>query len=394
MEYNFLDILFLPVIFFIGITASVNDIKFGKIKNKWILFGFIYAITVYMILILWNDISMPFSFISERVWGDDLIYDVSFSTDFLWKLGLNSFLSILFGFFLWRANMVAAGDVKLFFVFSLLLPTKYYWKSYLPIFPSFALLVNIFVIILIFIFFRSLYYLFLEIKNSGCKRTLKNLFFSGKNAVDVKGLIGFASIFLLFFWLRYFLKSYFEIDMGQYLYLFFILIIISGKRIMKILLRNNNLLLFIIIFLNLLINITGFFIDHNIALQNIIGAMKMMFIFMIFMGLLAKFINYYLNRTGVKKINIENLRPRMMINSMDMKKINEDNDFVEKYGRILSGGIKRKQVRPIIIWAKEHSLKRIEIYKKFPLAPWIFAGVISIIIFKESFVNIFLDFIK
>jgi len=73
----------------------------------------------------------------------------------------------------------SAGDAKLFFVFSLLIPISYYSKSYLPVFPSFALLVNIFIPILLFLIFASCFYL-LRLKAYRFK-TLKLLVAGEKN---------------------------------------------------------------------------------------------------------------------------------------------------------------------------------------------------------------------
>ena len=120
----------------------------------------------------------------------------------------------------------------------------------------------------------------------------------------------------------------------------------------------------------------------------------MMVVFLLVMSLSAKFLNYYVRETGVFRIEVDNLLPGMMINSVNTKQLNDDQKFVKDYGRIISGGISKNQVGAIICWAKTRGMKTIEIYKKFPLAPWIFAGVISIILFKQSFINIVLDFVR
>src|SRR3989339_703616 len=209
MEFNFLDIFILPIIFLIGIVASIEDIRTGKIRNKWIIFGLVYGIIIYTMLFFWNELTLPISFV--------------------------------FGFLLWREGVVAAGDVKLFFVFSFLLPTKYYWKSYLPLFPSFALLVNIFVIILVFILCRSLFCFFLKFKNDRRAvflQSQKRRSFSIKK--QVVQTIGMLSIFLLFFWIKHWINSYLGLDIGKYQYLFLVLMIMFSRKITKALFKNNN----------------------------------------------------------------------------------------------------------------------------------------------------------
>src|SRR3989339_395355 len=119
MEFNFLDIFILPIIFLIGIVASIEDIRTGKIRNKWIIFGLVYGIIIYTMLFFWNELTLPISFVWERIFNLNPVAMINIKEGFLWKLGLNSSLSLLFGFLLWREGVVAAGDVKLYFVFFL-----------------------------------------------------------------------------------------------------------------------------------------------------------------------------------------------------------------------------------------------------------------------------------
>ena len=41
--------LFLPAILFLGATTSYEDIKHGKIRNKWIISAIVYAAIVYIL---------------------------------------------------------------------------------------------------------------------------------------------------------------------------------------------------------------------------------------------------------------------------------------------------------------------------------------------------------
>ena len=43
-------LIFLPMILFLGIITSYEDIKYGKIRNKWIIPAVIYAIVVNFLL--------------------------------------------------------------------------------------------------------------------------------------------------------------------------------------------------------------------------------------------------------------------------------------------------------------------------------------------------------
>ena len=141
-----LTYLLLPVFFFIGLVTAYEDIRRGKIRNKWIVLGAIWALSIYFFFLIWNF----FQFGGP-------IGEISIS--FLWKSFLNGFTALCVAYLIWRFEGWSAGDAKLFFVFSLLIPISYYSKSYLPVFPSFALLVNIFIPILLFLIFASCFYL-------------------------------------------------------------------------------------------------------------------------------------------------------------------------------------------------------------------------------------------
>ena len=61
MDFNIIDTYMLPALFLVGIATSVEDIKLGKVRNKWILIGLIYGLTVVIGLALWSLIANPAS---------------------------------------------------------------------------------------------------------------------------------------------------------------------------------------------------------------------------------------------------------------------------------------------------------------------------------------------
>lgn len=122
----------ISVALLIGALTTYEDIKFGKIRNRWILIGLVIGIGTQLGLI-----------------------GSIFSGDYILKVYLNAGVALLLGYLIWRFNGWSAGDAKLFFVFSLLLPLKFYGRSFLPVFPSLVILINTFVPLLLFIFCRS-----------------------------------------------------------------------------------------------------------------------------------------------------------------------------------------------------------------------------------------------
>lgn len=145
MFYMYYNYFFLALIFFLGFFIVKDDIKFRKIRNKYILLGFIAGVFLYFA-----------GFIAGIT-----------AVDYLLKVAVNSLIALAVGFFIWRLNFWPAGDAKLFFLLSFLLPLKYYYNSYLPYFPSFVLLFNSFICAL---------FVILPVLVSGVLKELKRTF--------------------------------------------------------------------------------------------------------------------------------------------------------------------------------------------------------------------------
>lgn len=121
---------FLPIIIFLGVITSYEDIKFGKIRNKWIVLGVVYAAVIHFFLYFLNA---P--------------YNLGLTT--LKHLLISGFFALVAGFLIWFLGLWTAGDAKLLFAYTLLIPNT---NSL-----SFAdVLINSFIPVGIFLFFASL----------------------------------------------------------------------------------------------------------------------------------------------------------------------------------------------------------------------------------------------
>jgi Flp pilus assembly protein protease CpaA len=162
-----LNYLLLPVIFLIGAITSYEDFRYGKIRNKWIVLGLAWGILIYALFLCWG-ILIPFI---QKIYQVPLI---SILPSYILKVFINSFLSLCVGFSLWYFDLWSAGDAKLFAVFSLLLPLDSYWRTYLPYFPSFVLLVNIFVSATLFMVVCDFFIFFRKASSLSFNFNLKN----------------------------------------------------------------------------------------------------------------------------------------------------------------------------------------------------------------------------
>ena len=139
----FSDYLLLIPIFIIGLITSFEDFRYGKIKNKWIKIGFLWGLTIFTLYIFWN---LFFLLLQHFKMTPSSVFLLRVS--YLGEVFLNTGIALIVGFLMWRWNTWSAGDVKLFVLFSFLLPLKFYSNTYLSYFPSFAFLINIFVVAL------------------------------------------------------------------------------------------------------------------------------------------------------------------------------------------------------------------------------------------------------
>ena len=369
MQLEIIDKLFLPMLFFIGFVTSWEDFHFGKIRNKWIILGIIFSVAVLVGLAVYNLITGSFYIIP---W------------DYFWKVPLNSFFALLVGFFLWKYGMMAAGDAKLFFVFSLLLPLKYYWKSYLSYFPSFVLLVNIFLPVLFFIFIKAVFYVIKSfskfIKNKPFIKIDKLI---NKLKKEIFKTIKLFTVFIVIFILIKNLWNFISHWLAAYLpnqgFLFLIFILLYGP--LSSFLKKNKII-FTLTFLVFIVYLAGGLIyAPQVILVSLVETLKILIFFFGLLWFLRVLLDYYLNNAGVKKIKIAELRPGMNLVIDDQK------NKKPKLGNIFGGGLTYSQVMSVKVWAAKKNIKEIEIYQRFPFAYWMFLGVIITIILKGSLIT-------
>jgi Flp pilus assembly protein protease CpaA len=114
-----LMIYFLPTIILLGIITSYEDIKDGKIRNKYIIAATLIALAIQAMLFYAGII--------------DLRY-----VGLAWTY---AFFTAIIGFFIWQLGWWSPADAKLLFAFVLLTPPTAYLLTTTP-FPPVDLLIN------------------------------------------------------------------------------------------------------------------------------------------------------------------------------------------------------------------------------------------------------------
>ena len=395
-----ISILFLPLLFFIGLITSWEDFHYGKVRNKWIILGLIYGVAVLIGLFFWNFIAEPVSHFYyaniKHLATDDPWPIFTVQASYFGQVILNSFLALLLGFLLWKYGLLAAGDAKLFFIFSLLLPLKYYWKSYLFYFPSFALFINIFLPVLFYIFLKAVWHILKTLKQLIKKKAFikryKMLSFSlvmEKSGQLAKILLSFIGVFLLVNRLRNFVAPWITPYLPSEGFLLLVLILVY-RRFISLLRKSKKLFIFIVLFLVIYLSY-GMAYNQQETIKELLMVSKMMVVFLLGFSLLRILFDYYIKNSALRKIKLDELRPGMSLVMYDDKKKSKIKK--PKLGTIFGGGLSQKQVRSVKKWARENKIEQVEIYQRFPFASWMFLGVIITIILKGSLIML-IPFLK
>jgi len=129
MNIAMFDSFLLLTILLTSIFVVREDIKTKRIPNKFILSAASLGLFFYVIALAAGTVNF--------------IYFLEVMT--------NAFISFIVSFGIWKLGLWPAGDAKLVITFSFLMPLRYYAQTYLHPFPSFAFLINIFVVYLIFL---------------------------------------------------------------------------------------------------------------------------------------------------------------------------------------------------------------------------------------------------
>jgi len=363
----------------------------GKIRNKWIVLGLGYGLAVIFLFFVWGLIAQSvaefyYSSVKHLPSGSPApIFTVQ--AIYLKTVLINFLIAVIVGFLMWYFSAWSAGDAKLFLVFALLLPLEYYHKTFLPFFPSFVLLVNIFMPIFIFLSIKALFFCGrLLIKKIKEKNILTSIKQSIKGNIVDSGqlLIIFFTIFLSVQLFQRMVNFSFLDNTNKQLIMLAIMFLISAPLTKT--LKNKKIFLGFVIFLICALTV-GFVFYKVILIEMLWRVLYMVFLFLILIGLLRKILDFYIKERGVKEIRIEDLKPSSQISQeflLDIKK-----ELPETHKAIQSGGYLHSGIIDLI---KDFCFKQkrvtISVYKSFPFAIWMFAGLILTIILKGSFLSL------
>jgi len=300
---------------------------------------------------------------------------------------LNGFITLILGYLLWHFRLWTAADAKLFTLYALLIPLEFYSKSYFPYFPSFLLLINVFIPLLLILMIKAFIF--------GSKELLKTLkdFKKLPDRETLKkikvGMISGAKVYIVFifiFVVLQLLRDKMFIIFDKIIpdpFLIFLLLFFAYRLIFSFSSKQKLLSLFLAIagggyaFYLLLSGQTG-------VLLNIL---KFAFVFMVLVGFVRKLLDLYIEKKETSKVRVQELKEGMFLSLQSLNK-----EIAEKLNPLRPEGITKEQIELIKNSFAEEKDKELMIYKTFPFAPLMFLGAAITLITRDSILIIILNF--
>ena len=339
-------IFFLPGILLFGAITSYEDWKFGKIRNKWVLAGLIYAFAMLCIvisLLILSSQPINFGYISDYF--------------------INLIISFLLSYALWYSKMWSAGDAKLFTMYAALLPLTVYSRGYIKYFPSFTLLVNTFVPLAIIL--AGIAVLKTDWKTK--KDAFKKIF---NKKMILKLIISFFGIYST---IKIIIINTFGINLEPIGIILLMMIIYSslGYISKRIGLDKSNMIYYILAILIIILVIFGS--NRIFSLETLPYMILYLIAFVIFRYFIIELGSIHFSNY----ISINELKPGMLL----------DEDVYYKNRKILSKKILTK--KDIYIIKKKIKKGKIKIKQTFPFAPIMFLGVLMTMILSGGILYYF-----
>ena len=370
---------FLPGIIALGIITSYEDIKIGKIKNKWIIIALAYAVIVNIALIA------------------QFFFTTGVNPHYIIELFTNLLFAIAVGFGFWYFGLWTAGDGKLFIAFAVLLPFSVYSLGYQEWTPSVILLINIFVLATIIIFV-------LMLSRVELKQILNSVLPPIKEFIKVNKLMESATYLFAINWLVGILLSLIGLASN---YTIMIGLTIFCYSFIEKRFRENSFYVMIVI------AIARLFADRSIyTIAFLMHLVVLIFGWRIFRSIISGTLAKLGYEAFSKEINVNKLKQGMIASEciLRTKNLEEKRPKVEviKKGTYYymkmpksssqavnhigeePEGLTKKQIKMI----KDIGFKNLRISQTIPFAPFIFLGIIATILAKGNILILIINLLR
>ncbi|MBM4386746.1 MAG: hypothetical protein FJ088_03345, partial [Deltaproteobacteria bacterium] len=304
----FIEYAIIPFIILFAAVNAYTDYAKGKIYNKVLLAGFAAAVVWHIFYGLYVNFDGGMS----QLHGE-LKEAISHDTAYYYIHTLSNFgIALLLGFILWRFELWAAGDAKLFAILSLLIPFDCYRSSFYSIFPSHVLLFNmmfsVIAILLLEMFFKIAKHLFssgvsLPYISGGLTRWLKSNY-----KQMAKLFVMFILIYIFLMFLRTFIRNYISEHFHVDKIMIFLILLSLMQPLSKLLTRKY---LFYAVAVLSATGIASMFIFsiEGVTFSSLLQFTGIAFSVMIFRALYDSYILYF----DYRAVRAEELEPGMLL---------------------------------------------------------------------------------
>ena len=374
-----LEILFLPGILGIGILSGLSDIKTGRVKNSLIKKGFLYGLIIYSLIIAWTLLR---DYLREYVFYNSQFFYLKFN--YFPALIINVAIAFVVGIIFWKFDIWAAADAKLFTLYSFLIPLTVYVYERVPYFPSFALLVNIYIVSLLYLFLIYLWRI--KIGSEDLKRFFSEGIPKIIHGMNISKIFDYLSLFFISFSIAFSL-FFLVISRVRPSASLTILFYIAGFAVLMSLGGFLNKYKKIKVYLSILaiIYMIIWFIFSATPLF-ILNQFLLFIFYMVIINLIFKLFGS-LAASDIKIINIEDLKQNMILTTDALRLLSKDQEFYKNLGNIYPDGLSPEQTEKIKEFFKNKDVKTVEVCKTFPFAVFIFIGAIITLIIQGSLIG-------
>lgn len=349
---------FLPGIILFGILTTYTDLKEGKIKNKHIVLALIYSAVIYLILIFLNLGTIRIGYFIELL--------------------IMCSLSLVTGFILWYVCLWTAGDAKLFFAYSCLVPLSVYRYGHIPYFDSTNILINTFIPVFLFLLVIILF-----------KTKSKQKLFFLKKAFTLKPILELAVFLFSFIWL---IKTFFyftKISPNYFLTIFILFLL------MMLFEKLTSLSMFKI---TIVIGVLRLVLDHSIFSLNFLSE----FLFLLLTFIILRFFIIYMGFSFLtKEVDIKLLERGMIpaesvYEEKGMYK-KQELAFYSLFGYLeertkkrnyliepTSEGLTEEEVKKLKELEKKLGFEHLRVQQTTPFAPYMFFGVLLTVVLQGN----------
>lgn len=326
--------------------SSITDIKSKKIYNKIILIALVVSSSIYA------------------------IFYKEINTDVILNHFINCIITLIMSFLFFYFKIWAAGDAKLFWVISFILPFSIYETSEKNVFPSIYLLMMTFGVAFVYVVIETI---FLWIKDK--EKFKKSTFFSFEHLNLQDFIIQYFSAYFLILIINNILNKFFV----EFIRYNGTLILISNMLLITFIYRvlNNRKKYILLLVISIISNII-YIIAFGFTINQINIKMIFLVAFIFIFRQISEKYNY-------EKIEVENLKSGMILAYQSVIRFygSKVKNLPETTTETTKSRLTQEQVDSIKRWSKtKKGDNEIIIVRYMPFAPFILVGTVIYLIIK------------